>query len=102
MNEKDTWMREFRLEEGYVDSDGRRHLEGTLRAATARDEIRALNDFRVFLAPRRFLDVALARTLVCFGTLDRIDAGVVERLAPQDRGILERLYRELNGYDEAA
>jgi hypothetical protein len=69
-----------------------------MRCARARDEVRALEDFRVFLRPAAFLDVILARTLVRLGDLERVDVGIVERLSQRDRALLEGLYREQNGY----
>ena len=89
------------LEHGYSDPAGGVHRECVLRAALARDEIRALSDLRVHLRPDAFLAVMLARTVTRLGTLRRVDAGVIESLASGDRSELERLYRELNGYADA-
>lgn len=88
----------FQLPVGYTDASGARHRAGLLRPARARDEVRALADFRVHLRPGAFLDIVLARTIERLGSLERVDVGTVERLCPEDRAALERLYRELNGY----
>jgi hypothetical protein len=88
----------FRLPDGYRDPAGAVHRDGCLRRATAREEIRALGDFRVHLRPEAFLDVVLGRAITRLGSLPAVDAGVVERLTPADRAVLERMYREMNGY----
>ena len=82
----------------YRDPTGAVHRDGVLRSAKARDELRALGDFRVHLRPEAFLDVVLPRVIVRLGGLALVDAGVVERLTPADREVLERAYREMNGY----
>jgi hypothetical protein len=88
----------FVLEEGLRDASGRRHREGSLRPATARDEMQSLADFRVFLRPESVLAVVLARTVTRLGDLSPIDVGVIDALGAADRAVLERLYRDLNGY----
>ena len=92
--------RHFVLEHGFRDAGGVLHREGTLRPASAREEMRVLGDFRVHLSPDAFLPVMLARTVVRLGTLPAVDAGTIERLPEADRSRLERLYRELNGYEQ--
>lgn len=88
----------FTLPDGYRDPTGAVHRDGVLRPARAREELRALGDFRVHLRPEAFLDVVLPRVIVRLGDLATVDAGVVERLTPADREVLERAYREMNGY----
>ena len=88
----------FVLQQGFQDDRGAWHREGILRAATARDEMRVLSDFRVYLRPEWFLPLAIAATVVRLGTLPRVDVGIIERLSETDRSRLEGLYRELNGY----
>jgi hypothetical protein len=91
--------RSFLLERGFQDAGGAWHREGLLRAATAREEMRVLGDFRVHISPGAFTTVMLARTVARLGGLPAVDAGIIERLPEIDRAQLERLYRELNGYD---
>ena len=90
----------FVLFHGYTDRQGTCHREGAMRPATARDETRALSDFRVHMRPESFLSVILPQVILRLGGLKKIDAGVVDRLSPADRAFLERLYREVNGYPE--
>ena len=93
-------MKSFRLLDGLTDSRGVTHREGILRPATAADEIRALQDFRLHLWPERFLEVVLPSVLVRLGGLEAMDAGLVQRLSARDRDLLEGLYCEVNGYAE--
>jgi hypothetical protein len=88
----------FELPDGYVDGEGHRHRHGTIRPALARDEILVLGDFRVYLREDAFLDVMLARVVQRLGDLERVHVGIIERLSPSDRDLLERLYREINDY----
>jgi hypothetical protein len=86
----------FELAAG-IDVGGRVRRAGAMRRATAADELEALRDFRVFLAPELFVPVLLAKTIVFDGG-SRIDALRLRGAAPEDLFVLERLYRELNGY----
>jgi hypothetical protein len=97
--------RRFRLPVGLVapGRDGqRRHRDGTLRAATAADEVRTLQDFRAHLRPEAFLPLMLARTIIRLGDLERLDVRQVESLCAADLEMLEEAYRELNGYPPAS
>ncbi len=84
---------------GYRDARGARHREGVIKPATARDEMRALQDFRVYLRPESFLTLVLARTIVRLGEHVKVDVALVESLCDRDLAALEKLYRELNAYD---
>lgn len=90
--------RRFRLPVGFRDSRGHRQRDGVLRTATAKDEMRALQDFRVHLRPESFLPLMLARTIVRLGDLTGVDVRLVESLCGRDLNELEEVYRELNGY----
>jgi hypothetical protein len=94
----------FTLARGYSRGGSPPEREGFMRPATARDEARALADFRVHLGPERILPVVLARVVTRLGALERreIDAGLFESLEDEDLRALEALYRALNGYEPAA
>ena len=98
LNEPPATERNFVLADGYRTADGELHKEGRLRAATVRDELRVLADFRVYLHPPAFIHLLLARTIRCLGTIEAIDVGVVENLSGRDRARLESLCVELNDY----
>ncbi len=91
---------EFTLPKGYVDAAGNLHQKGTMRMATAMDEIAPLRDPRV-RDNQAYLTVAiLARVVTKLGTLPEIQTSVIENLFTADLAYLQDLYRELNGSEE--
>ena len=90
--------RTFTLRRGWFDGQGTVYRRISLRPATGRDEIRALQDFRVFLRPDSFPRVLLSRVITQLGPLTRVEPGLLERLDDEDLRFLEDAYREMNGY----
>ncbi len=88
---------EFELPRGYVDAEGGLHRRGTMRLATAADEIQPLRDPRVQALPAYLIVLLLTRVVVRLGTVKQIHAGVVEGLFAEDLAYLQTLYNELNG-----
>ena len=89
----------FKLKVGLRGPDGLLYREGTMRLATARDEIQTLRDHRVQANPSYQQVILLARTV----TLDRLDAispELIEELFMTDFAQLQRLYVEINGLDD--
>src|SRR5438874_13305305 len=62
----------FVLPRGYVDEDGVVHREGTMRLATARDELLPLYDGRVKERPEWLSIVLLTRVLTRLGDIDNV------------------------------
>jgi hypothetical protein len=95
---------EFELPRGYVDSTGALHRRGTMRLATARDELLPLHDDRVRQNPAYLTVVLLARVVTRLGTLTDVHAGVMENLFASDLAFLQDLYRRVNqeGHTRAA
>jgi hypothetical protein len=96
--EKTMTARSFRLPQGFAAGSGKLHQEVQLRPARVRDELRALEDFRVYLRPEALPFILLSRTITRLGDLGKVGAGRLESLAPADRLFLESCYREMNGY----
>lgn len=94
----------FELPHGFVDDDGTVHRKGTMRLATARDEILPLRDPRVRDNDAYLTVVVLARVVVELGTLTGVDTSVVERMFAADLAFLQDLYRRINaeGHTRAA
>ena len=92
---------EFELPKGYVDEAGTLHRRGTMRLATAADEILPLRDPRVQSNEAYLAVIVLARVVTRLGSLPDIHPGVVEGLYASDFAFLQRLYERLNAGDEA-
>jgi hypothetical protein len=91
----------FVLPMGYVDGDGTLHREGTMRLATAFDEIAPLKDPRVHGNPAYLLVILLARVVTRLGSLQQVNPKVIEGLFAADLAALEAMYRRINhnGHD---
>ncbi len=87
---------EFTLPRGYVDSGGALHRNGTMRLATAMDEIAPLRDPRVKANPAYLVIILLARVITRLGSLEAIDTSVIENLFAADLAFLQDLYRKIN------
>lgn len=87
---------EFTLPRGYISSDGTLHKKGTMRLATAMDEIAPLRDPRVRANQAYLVIILLARVITKLGTVEVIDTGVVENLFSADLAYLQDLYRKIN------
>src|SRR3989441_10935087 len=92
---------EFELPKGYVDEAGTLHRRGTMRLATAADEILPLRDPRVQQNEAYLVIIVLARVITRLGTLPDIHTGVIEGLYASDLAHLQRLYEKLNAGDDA-
>jgi hypothetical protein len=86
----------FELPRGYVDDAGTVHRAGTMRLATARDEIMPLRDPRVRDNESYLTVLLLSRVLTRLGTLPEVTPGVVESLFASDLAFLQDLYRRVN------
>ncbi len=86
----------FTLPKGYVDAEGNIHREGTMRMATAMDEIVPMRDPRVKANEAYLTIMLLARVITKLGTLRQINTGVIEGLFAADLSYLQDLYRQIN------
>lgn len=87
---------DFVLPRGLVDARGRTHRHGTMRLATARDEIAPQSDPRVRANPAYLTVLLLARTVTRLDGVDEVDEVVVEDLFAADLAFLQDLYRRIN------
>ncbi len=86
----------FRLPRGFVDSAGNTHKEGTMRLATAKDEILPLQDYRVQSNRAYLVIVLLSRVITKLGNLDRVHVETIENLFSTDLAYLQEFYRKIN------
>lgn len=87
---------DFELPMGYVDKDGNLHKKGTMRLATAIDEITILNDMRVQSNEAYIVIVLLARVITSLGSLSAVNTNVIENLFTADLTYLQEFYRQIN------
>jgi hypothetical protein len=87
---------EFTLPMGYVDKDGNLHKQGTMRLATAMDEIVPLSDIRVKSNEAYMVIILLARVVTRLGNLRQINTNVIENLFAADLAYLQEFYQRIN------
>jgi len=87
---------EFVLPKGYVDKDGTLHKRGTMRLATAMDEIAPLRDPRVRSNQAYLTIILLSRVITKLGTVTDINPSIVEAIFSSDLAYLQTLYRRIN------
>jgi hypothetical protein len=88
---------EFFLPKGFVDESGQLHRAGTMRLATARDELDPLRDPRVRDADDPFLTIlVLSRVVMRLGSLTSITPREIENLFAADLAYLQDVYGAIN------
>src|SRR2546427_12220928 len=87
---------EFALPKGYVDEEGNLHRKGTMRLATAADEILPMKDARVQANPAYLAVILLSRVITRLGELQSINPKVIEGLYSADFAYLQNFYRRIN------
>ncbi len=90
---------EFTLPMGYLDPEGTLHREGTMRLATAGDEILPLKDPRVQKNQAYLAIILLSRVVTRLGGVEPVTPNVVEGLFAADLEFLQQLYNEINRMD---
>lgn len=93
---------EFRLPIGFVDADGTLHRDGTMRLATAGDEILPLKDPRVQQNAAYLIVILLSRVVTRLGGVGQITPKVIENLYAADLAHLQALYNDVNQLAEAS
>ena len=86
----------FTLPRGYVDANGDTHHEGTMRMATAFDEIAPMKDPRVQTNPGYLVIILLSRVITHLGDLTHVNPKVIEGLFAADLAYLQDFYRRIN------
>ena len=93
---------EFTLPKGYMDSDGTLHKTGSMRLATAADEILPLKDPRVQQNPAYLTVILLSRVITSLGSLPDVNPRIVENLFASDLSYLQAFYQRINSNGSAA
>lgn len=93
---------EFTLPRGYVDPRGEVHSTGTMRLATARDELEPLRDPTINGPDDPRLTVLiLARVVETLGSLELVTAHEIENLFAADLAFLQDFYGVINFGNQA-
>jgi hypothetical protein len=89
---------DFTLPMGYVDQQGNVHKSGTMRLATAMDEIEPLRDPRVRANEAYLTIILFSRVITQLGTLSQsqITPQVIENLFAPDLAFLQTFYRQIH------
>jgi hypothetical protein len=87
---------EFTLPMGFLDEEGLLHRDGTMRLATAADEILPLKDPRVQKNATYLVVILLSRVIVRLGSLGAITPKTIEGLFAADLAYLQDFYNRIN------
>lgn len=88
---------EFVLPRGYLDQSGTLHKRGTMRLATARDELEPLRDpFVTGPDDPRLTILVLARVVLTLGTVPLVTTYEIENLFAADLAYLQDFYGVIN------
>jgi len=86
----------FTLPVGLIDEQGGVHRDGTMRLATARDELEPLRDPEVRRNEAYLSVLLLTRTVMRIGEYTEITPDLIETLFAADFDHLQRLYERVN------
>ena len=87
---------QFELPIGYQDEEGILHREGTMRLATAADEILPLKDPRVQGNQAYLIIILLSRVITKLGSMERINTKMIEGMYAADMTYLQEFYNQIN------
>jgi hypothetical protein len=87
---------DFTLPHGFVDNEGTLHGKGTMRLATAYDEIAPMKDPRVQSNPGYLVIILLSRVITKLGDLENVNPKMIEQLFAGDMAFLQDFYRRVN------
>lgn len=86
----------FSLPMGYVDNEGTLHKNGTIRLATAGDEILPMKDPRVQQNQAYWTIILLSRVITKLGSIEAITPQIIEGLFAADLAYLHDMYNRIN------
>jgi len=87
---------DFTLPLGFVDAEGNVHKNGSMRLATAMDEIAPLRDPRVRGNEAYFTIILLSRVIVRLGSLPQVTTHTIENLFTPDLAFLQNFYQQIH------
>lgn len=87
---------EFTLPKGFVDFEGNLHRDGSMRLATAMDEITPMRDPRVKQNDAYLSIIILSRVITRLGDMKDVNTGTMEGMFTSDLSYLQEFYRSIN------
>lgn len=90
---------DFTLPKGYVSEDGSKHNKGSMRIATAGDEIQAIRHPKVRNNPDYMMFVVLSKVIVYLEGIEQITPEILENFYLADMQFLQNMYATINGTD---
>lgn len=87
---------DFSLPQGLTGPDGVVHRDGTMRLATAFDEIEPIKDPRVRANPGYLVVILLTRVITRLGGLEHVNTRTIESLYAADLAYLQDFYQRIN------
>lgn len=91
---------EFTLPKGYVDEEGKIHYRGTMRLATASDEIEAAKSPEVKGNADYLSVILLSRVITKLEGVEHITPEVIGKLFTADYEFLQNMYETINSVEE--
>jgi hypothetical protein len=91
---------DFLLPVGLLGEDGALHREGTMRLATAADEILPLQDPRVARNQAYLTVILLSRVIIRLDGVEPVTPRTIESLFAADLAHLQDLYNRINTVDD--
>lgn len=91
---------DFTLPKGYPGPEGTVCREGTMRLATALDEIEAMRDAKGKSSPDYLSVLLLSKVVVRLEGLEEITPQVIEGLFTADFSFLQNMYETVNGTED--
>lgn len=89
------------LPRGLIDEQGILHRHGTIRLATAKDEIAVQKDKRAQQSEAYSILIMLSRVITKLGTLQTITPELLENLFSRDLAYLREFYNRINQQGDA-
>lgn len=91
---------QFKLPKGYLAQDGSIHKEGSMRLATAKDEIEASRHPKAKAAPEYATIILLSRVITRLNGCDSITTEMIENMYTADVNFLQNMYETINNNEE--
>jgi hypothetical protein len=92
----------FTLPVGLLGEDGELHRQGTMRLATAADEILPMQDPRVQRNPSYLTVILLSRVVTRLDGIEPITPRTIESLFSADLAFLQELYNRINDIEDVS